>query len=352
MRVVFGRERFTREFPWTGLAPLLPGWEIQACPPGELIEHVNGADVVCPFGAHVDARVLQAGGFGLIQQFGVGLERVDTAAATRLGVWVARVPGDVGGNADSVAELAVLLLLSLVRRLDEARSALRRGKWHERPAGGSLAGASVLIVGLGAIGTALTRRLLPFGVTVTGVRARPGLGGPDGVAAVTGPERLPDLLASADAVMCCAMFDGGNAGMFGRAEFAAMKPGALFVNVARGGLVDEAALVEALQSGQVGGAGLDVHAREPADPASALLGHPRVVATPHVGGLTREMFLGTGEIFAANLGRWAAGQPPMWAVNSPSFCRWREGAPPKEAGAPPEDAGGPPKETRGRRTRT
>jgi phosphoglycerate dehydrogenase-like enzyme len=105
-----------------------------------------------------------------------------------------------------------------------------------------------------------------------------------------------------------------------------MKPGALFVNVARGGLVDEAALLAALESGRLGGAGLDVHSREPADPSSALLRHPLVLATPHVGGLTGLMFRRTGQLFAANLQRWAQGETPRWAVNSPAF----RGRPPGE----------------------
>jgi D-3-phosphoglycerate dehydrogenase len=117
------------------------------------------------------------------------------------------------------------------------------------------------------------------------------------------------------------MLHGGNRAMFGEAAFAAMREGALFINVARGGLVDEAALLAALESGRLAGAGLDVHATEPADPESALLRHPRVFATPHVGGLTRTMFTRTGRVFAENLDRWAKGEPPRWAVNAPKFCR-------------------------------
>jgi phosphoglycerate dehydrogenase-like enzyme len=123
--------------------------------------------------------------------------------------------------------------------------------------------------------------------------------------------------------MCCAELHAGNAKMFGPAEFAAMKPGALFVNVARGGLVDEAALLAALDSGQVGGAGLDVFAREPADPASALVTHPRVIATPHIGWHTGYMFRQTGVAFAANLQRFARGEQPRWTVNHPRFHRSR-----------------------------
>ena len=198
--MLFGRERFTAELDWAGLARLLPGWEVVASPPDRIADHLDGVAAVCPFGAWVDEAVLDAGSFGLVHQYGVGLEKVDVARATELGVWVARIPG---------AE-----------------------------------------------------------------------------------------------------------------AFAAMRPGAVFVNVARGGLVDSGALLAALQAGQVGGAGLDVHAREPADPDSALLRHPAVIATPHVGGLTTVMFCRTGEVFAANLRRWADGGTPRWAVNAPGFCRW------------------------------
>ena len=258
-RVLFGRERFTAELDWAVLMRLLPGWEVVVSPPDQIADHLDGVAAICPFGAWVDRTVLDAGSFGLVHQYGVGLEKVDIARATELGVWVSRVPGNASGNAESVADLAVLFLLALTRRLDEARAALA-----------------------GLLG----------------------------------------LLAGADAVICCAMFDGGNAGMFGAEAFAAMRPGALFVNVARGGLVDEAALLAALQAGHVGGAGLDVHAREPADPDSALLRHPAVIATPHVGGLTTVMFRRTGRVFAANLRRWADGGTPRWAVNAPGFCRW------------------------------
>lgn len=319
--VLFGRERFTAELGWTDLAPLLPGWTIRTCHPGAVGEHLDGVHVICPFGATIDRSVLEAGRFGLVHQFGVGLEKVDIDRATELGVWVARVPGDVGGNGDSVAELAMLLLLAMVRRLGDAQGALIGGLWERRPTGGSLLGSTVAIVGLGAIGEALARRLAPFGTRLLGVRARPERGGPPEVESVTGPDRLPEVLGQADAVVCCAMLDAGTAGMFGASAFAAMKPGALFVNVARGGLVDEAALLAALESGHLAGAGLDVHATEPADPDSALLRHPRVLATPHVGGLTDVMFRRTGEAFARSVLRWAGGEPPIYAVNAPAVPR-------------------------------
>jgi phosphoglycerate dehydrogenase-like enzyme len=317
------RKRFTAELDWSDLGPLLPGWTIRTCRSDDVIAHLAGVELVCPFGAVIDREVLDAGRFGLVQQFGVGLEKVDLERATELGVWVARIPGEDSGNADSVAELAVLFLLTLIRRLGDASAALADSDWDARPTGGSLLGSTVAIVGLGAIGSALALRLNAFSAKITGVRAQPSRGQPPGVTEVVGPAQLFEVLAQADAVVCCALYDGTNAGLFNAAAFAAMKPGAVFVNVARGGLVDEAALLAALDSGQVAGAGLDVHAREPADPDSPLLRHPRVVATPHIGGLTYEMFRRTSALFAGNVHRWAAGEPPRWAANSPLTTRCR-----------------------------
>src|ERR1700722_1893216 len=323
MKVVFGREQLSAEASFEDLASLLPGWEVTGCAPGQVADHLEGADVICPFGARIGAQLIEAGTFGLVHQFGVGLDGVDVGRATELGVLVARVPGEVSGNADSCAELAVLHLLALARKLDESRAVLAQRRWPDRPIGRSLLDATVLIVGLGAIGTAVARRLAPFGPRLLGVRARPHLGGPPELELTGGPDQLRELLGQADAVVCAAMFHAGNVAMFGRSEFAAMRPGALFVNIARGGLVDEDALLAALESGQVGAAGLDVFAREPADPDGPLVGHPRVLATPHVGWHTSYMFRQTSEVFAANLMRFGRGEQPLWTVNSPAFRRTR-----------------------------
>ena len=304
----------------TELAMPLPGWQISYSTPDRLLDHLDGVDVLCPIMAPVDEVVLRAGRFGLVQQFGVGVDNVDVAAATDRGGWVARLPADLTGNADSVAELAVLDVLALIRRLDETRAAFRAGQWS-RPVTDSLLDASVLIVGLGAVGTAVARRLAGFGVTVLGVRAHPDRGAPPGVAEVAGPDRMTELLGRADVVVCCAMYDGRQGRLFDAAAFDAMKPGAYFVNVARGGLVDEEALLAALDSGPVAGAGLDVFAGEPADPGGPLVNHPRVIATPHVGGLTRTALRRGLGLFAENLQRWADGQPPRWAVNAPARPR-------------------------------
>jgi phosphoglycerate dehydrogenase-like enzyme len=318
--VLFGREKFNVGLPWTELGPLLPGWRIRGCPAGELAAHLDGVDVVCPFGAAVSAEAIARGRFGLIQQYGVGLDRVAVDAATEAGVWVCRLPGDRTGNADSVAEMAVLHVLALLRRLDDARAGLAAGRWGQ-PVGRSLLGTTTVLVGLGAIGSAAARRLVGFGTRLIGVRAHPELGGPEAVDRVVGPDALHDVLGEADVVICSAMGSAETRQLFGRRAFGAVKPGAVFVNVARGSLVDESALLDALDSGRVAAAGLDVFAVEPADATQPLLAHPRVLATPHIAGLTEVMFQRSGELFAANLIRWWRGETPRWAVNRPPVLR-------------------------------
>jgi phosphoglycerate dehydrogenase-like enzyme len=312
MKILFGKNYIGTD----EIGRLLPGLEICTCPPGAVAESVSGIDVVVPWHSPVGATEMDAGSFGLIQQFGVGLERVDVTAATDRGIWVARLPGDLSGNADSVAEIAILHLLALCRRLDDARRTMRDGGFGS-PVGTSLVGATVLIVGLGSIGLAVAARLAPFGVRLTGIRANPGRGGP--VDEIGGPEDLHRMLGQADAVVCAAMHDETNSRMFDAAAFAAMRPGALFVNVARGGLVDETALIAALDSGQVGGAGLDVFSGEPCPGPVAT--HPRILATPHVGALTSHRLQKSAMLFGENVRRWEAGKPPRWTVNRPPSPR-------------------------------
>jgi phosphoglycerate dehydrogenase-like enzyme len=313
MRLLIGYE----DYPLDPLRALLPGWEVSQTSPAGFAEMADGMDVVTPIAAKVDANLLGKATFGLVQQFGVGLETVDVAAATAAGVWVAHLPGDVTGNADAVAEQAILLTLALGRQLDEARQALRAGKWAQ-PAGRSLPGGTVAIIGLGAIGLATAKRLAGFGVRLLAVRSRPELGGPPEVAKVVGVDRLPEVLAEANVVISALTFGEHNRNFFDANAFAAMKPGALFVNVARGGLVDEAALLAALDSGHVAGAGLDVLAIEPADPANPLVNHPRVIATPHVGGVTQQVLYNSMIALTDNIKRYAAGETLLWTVNEPS----------------------------------
>lgn len=304
------------------LAPLLTGWDLTTCPKEDVVLHLNGVDAIVPYGATIDARTIAAGGFGLIQQFGVGLETVDVDAATTAGVWVARVPSAQTGNAESVAEHAVLLMLALSRKGAQLGDSIRHRVVGE-PAGLALAGKTACIIGLGGVGSELGLRLQAFRMRLIGVRARPILGNPRGVAMrVYGADRLHEALAQADYVIVCATMHAKNRDMMGRAALAAMKPGAYLINVARGGLVDTTALEAALASGRLAGAGLDTVANEPIDPKSEMLRH-NVFITPHIGGVTDLSYAGIARVVAENLQRYAQGEAPLYAVNSPHSPRRR-----------------------------
>jgi phosphoglycerate dehydrogenase-like enzyme len=318
LRVLFCGDGFTESR--RRLAPLIPGHEVVTCPAGRTIECLASStvDIVVPYISRIDAPTLRAGRFGLVQQFGVGLDGVDLEAATAAGVWVARVPSAGTGNAESVAEHALLLMLALSRRLPQAQVALAAGVVGDPP-GIALWRKTACIVGLGDIGSALAGRLRACGMRLIAVRRRPEQSGVAalGVERVFGPDGLHEALGQADYVVLCVNYDAASHHLIDRAAFRSMKRGAFVVNVARGGLVDSEALLEALESGQVAGAGLDVFWSEPPDPAHRIFAH-NVIATPHVAGVTDASYDGIARAVAANIDRYANGEAPLYAVNAPS----------------------------------
>ncbi len=303
------------------IAEMLHEHTCSTCAPEAILDHLEGVDIITPFMTKIDATVLRQGTFGLVQQIGVGLEGVDLATATQLGVWVARVPSVESGNAQSVAEHALLLMLALSRQLDAARHALTQRQWFT-PRGQALLGKTVCIVGLGGIGVELAQRLRPFGVRLTAVRANPAQGAPPatGITQVYSPAELHTALADADYVILAARYDQTNHHMINAAALAAMPRGAYLINVARGGLVDHTALLAALQSGHIAGAGLDVFWEEPVDPTHPLFAQ-NVLATPHIAGVTDAFHAGVARIYCENIRRYAAGADPLYAANAPTFRR-------------------------------
>jgi phosphoglycerate dehydrogenase-like enzyme len=249
-----------------------------------------------------------------------------TAASATHVLFPALVESDVvvtnarGLHADAMAEHALGCMLSFVRKLHHARDAQRarvwaqESMWADAPAFGSLAGTTLGIVGLGAIGSALAARARALGMRVIAVRRRPSA--PPAPADEQWPaSRLHDLLAVADWVVVVAPHTADTAGMFGAAEFARMKPGARFVNLGRGALVDEPALVGALRSGRLAGAALDVFAEEPLPSGSPLWELPEVILTPHISGLGPRYWERAMEQFRDNLRRYLAGEPLVNVVD-------------------------------------
>jgi phosphoglycerate dehydrogenase-like enzyme len=219
-----------------------------------------------------------------------------------------------GLHAVSMAEHALGVILMFSRKLHLARDAQREARWTQveqfvaPPPFDMLPGRTLGLVGLGAIGGAIAERARAFGMSVLAVRRRPGAGHP-GVDAEWGRERLNELLERSDYLVLCAPETSETSGMIGAAELARMKPSAVLVNVGRGALVDEPALIEALSAGRIAGAALDVMAEEPLPAMSPLWGMPNVIVTSHVSGMGPRYWERAMDMFAANLERWLEGRP-------------------------------------------
>ena len=258
-----------------------------------------------------------------MQQFGAGLDVVDIAAASANGIYVANVPAAGTGNAESVAEVAVMHMLALSRRYAAAQESLQNRKFAT-PTSWSLKGRTALIVGYGGIGREVARRLGGFEMKIQAVsRSGPKGSVEEQAVAVdlhTTQDQLHSLLPEADFVILAPPLNDETRGLMGREEFALMKPSAFVVNVARGGVIDYDALLDALKNQQIMGAGLDVFWQEPCDPNDPLFDY-NVTATPHVGGATDLSFKGIAKGVAENIRRISRGEVPLNCVNSEDLKR-------------------------------
>jgi phosphoglycerate dehydrogenase-like enzyme len=305
------------------LAPLLPGITLLDSPPGEPVGPVEGipiqgVDALLAIGP-VDRSVMEAGRFAFIQTVGTGYEHIDLAAANELGIWVANVPSSETGNAESVAEHAILLMLALARQLPAAQQGLREKRWAQ-PVGRALLGKTACVVGLGSLGLALAERLRGFGMKITATRWNFARGAPAYIH-LHPEDQLRQALSSADYAILCLRASTQNTRLFDAAMLAAMKPGAVLINVARGSLIDEDALAASIRAGHLRGAGLDVFWDEPADPGHPLFQLPQVIATPHIAGVTDINLTRTFQVVAENLQRYRKGETPLHLVTHPALLR-------------------------------
>ncbi len=259
--------------------------------------YVQAARDELPLAWHVTPALLAAlPRLLLVASYGAGYDTIDVPACTAAGV---AVLNQAGGNAEGVAEHAVGMMLTLLKRMPEAQQAMRAAGAADRGAfmGRELAGRTVGLVGLGHVGRRVAEILhLAFGCQV--LACDPYLSAADCTARGATKVALPELLAASDIVSVHCPLEAATRGLFGVEAFAAMRPGAIFITTARGHIHDEAALLAALQSRHIAGAGLDVWACEPPPADHPLLAHPRVVATPHTAGVTQES--------RARVGRFAA----------------------------------------------
>ena len=219
-----------------------------------------------------------------------------------------------GNSSVTIAEHVIAVTLALLRDLPLAHRRQTEGVWaqNEFDAGASirtLRGARVLVVGLGSIGSEAARLAIAFGAEVVGLRRHPEFDGPDGIVSVLGPDALHHELPRADIVILAAPQTSATWHLIGDRELSLMKPDSILVNVSRGKLVDEAALMRALDSGRLRGAALDVFENEPLDPSNPLWGRSDVLITPHVSGFHAGYWPEAVRVFAENLRRFEAGQP-------------------------------------------
>ncbi len=258
---------------------------------------------------------------GLLQMVSAGYDGVDVEAATKAGVWVASAPTTKTGNGESVAEFAVLLMLSSSRRLNEelpithghapSSSKLELNR--------ALFGKTACIVGLGGIGDLLIERLRGFGMVLTGVDNHPEHA-PSGVRGYAHDE-LKMAAADADYLILAIPGTKDNENMIDGTVLDSMKKDAVLINVGRGSLIDESALLAAVKSGHLYGAGLDVVKDEPLSAGNPLLTEPRIFATPHIAGTTDLMLGGTVRYLGEVLAEYRQGVRPEGIVNEPATPR-------------------------------
>jgi D-3-phosphoglycerate dehydrogenase len=257
----------------------------------------------------VDRRVLEnMRSCRLIQQPAVGFDSIDHRAAAEYGIPVANA---AGYNREAVADWTVMAMLNLLRRGAWGDRQMRSGSWDRNAMiGRQLGSVTVGIVGLGNVGGTVARRLTGFGSRVLYTD-------PDPSREFAGAKRveLDELLASADVVCVHTPLDVDTRGLIGSAQLAAMKPGAILINAARGPIVDEAALIEALNSGRLAGAGLDVFRVEPLAADSPLRRFENVFISPHSAAATEEADAHLLEVVAENLLRVLDGEAPVNVVN-------------------------------------
>ncbi len=279
---------------------------------GQVFQHIAPAQAIITQGElRVDAALLDAApDLRIVANVAIGTDNFDCAAMTERGVWATNAPD---AFTESTADVALALMLAVTRRVAEGDRYLRAGRWAEdgmRPVlweGPLLANLTLGIVGYGKIGKAVARRATAFGMRVIYTRSQPDDG--------EGYRNLPDLIREADVISLHTPLTERTRHLIDKPMIDSMRPGAYLINLARGAVVDELALIEALQSGHLAGAGLDVFEGEP-NVRPELLTLPNVVMTPHLGGAATDARREARSLAAENVARVFRGEQPITPVNS------------------------------------
>jgi phosphoglycerate dehydrogenase-like enzyme len=278
----------------------------------------EGLDVVIDQGGnHGTHELIQAAskaGVKLWQVLGTGLDHTDVAYILKKGIPLANTPGQFSSIA--LAEHALFLMLLFAKKFNESQRSVHNQFLCE-PMNEELHGKTLGLLGFGASGRELAMRAKVIGMRIMAIEVTdipPSVQEQHGLAFCGKPAELPRLLAESDYLSVHMPLTTATRHMLDAAALSAMKPNAVVINVARGGIIDEEALAEALQTGRIRGAGLDVFPKEPVDPNHPLLRLPNVVATPHVAGVTFGTSYRRAQAVIANVERVAQGLPALYQV--------------------------------------
>ncbi|MCW5852414.1 MAG: hydroxyacid dehydrogenase [Anaerolineae bacterium] len=280
----------------------------------DLRAHLSDAEaLIVRNQTRVDGELLDAGPeLKVVGRLGVGLDNIELPAARQRGVQVVFARSS---NAIAVAEYVFAAMFAAARRLAEATRDVQAGRWDRQTfTGYELYGKTLGIIGVGDIGGRLARRAQAFGLRI--LASDPLVTGSSLVVAEFGVQLtdLDTLLAESDFISLHVPLTRGTAHLVNADRLGRMKPTAWLINTARGGVIDEAALYEALQAGRLGGAALDVRAQEPPPSDDRLATLPHVLLTPHIAGITQESHVRTAEMIAEDVLRVLRGQAPLNAV--------------------------------------
>jgi glyoxylate reductase len=279
----------------------------------ELVAAMQDCDVLVPTVTDtIDATMIAAAGdrLGLIASFGAGTEHIDLAAAAERRIIVTNTPGVF---TDDTADLTLAMIIGVPRRIREGTGLVRRGEWTGWAPSGllgrKLAGKVLGIIGMGRIGQAVAHRARAFGLEIAYYNRKPL---PEALERMLGARYVGDvdaLMAEADILTLHCPLSDETRGLIDARRLGLMKPGASIINTARGELIDNEALIVALQSGHLAGAGLDVYPEEPTVD-ERLIAHPNVMTLPHIGSATAEGREDSGHKVIANIRMWADGHRP------------------------------------------
>jgi len=282
--------------------------------PEQLLQEIPAYEaLVVRSATKVTAPVIAVGAkLKAIGRAGAGVDNIDIPAATERGIVVMNTPG---GNANAVAELAVGMMFALARKIVPTVEGMKAQRWEKKAyKGGELAGKTLGLVGIGQVGARVARKAAALDMKV--LACDPFVSAENAREMGAQPCELAQLFAESDYISLHLPRNEKTAGMINREAFARMKQGVYLINCARGGIVVEADLLQALEEGRVAGAGIDVYAQEPPEDW-ALAGHPAVIATPHIGATTAEAQIVVAEMIGKQIGQYLSEGKILNAVNQP-----------------------------------